>query len=130
MDGQDMQVPVIMGVLGNNAQTELHTKIGNNDSNFAGTSGFAQGQEDIKGPAKSIPKDEGKGVTKPKTANVANEQAALSGQQETTSQGIPKTNPTREQQRDLESAKAEVESMDPAVKGSIFGTNKSIPKSL
>jgi hypothetical protein len=123
MDGQDMQVPVIMGVLGNNAQTELHTKIGNNDSNFAGTSGFAQGQEDIKGPAKSIPKDEGKGVTKPKPANVANEQAALSGQQETTSQGLPKTNPTKEQQRDLESAKAEVESMDSSVKVSTFGSD-------
>ena len=30
LDGQEQQVPVIMGVLGNNAQTELETKTGFN----------------------------------------------------------------------------------------------------
>ena len=122
MDGQDMQVPVIMGVLGNNAQTELNTKIGNSDSNFAGTSGFAQGQEDITGTAKSTPKKEGQCITKPKDADTAKEESVLSGNQETTSQGIPKTNPTREQQRDLESAKAQIEEMDPELKVSTFGS--------
>ena len=42
MDGQDMQVPVIMGVLGNNAQTALKTTTGTTDSNFGPTSGFAE----------------------------------------------------------------------------------------
>jgi len=31
LDGQEQQVPVIMGVLGNNAQTQLATKIGTNE---------------------------------------------------------------------------------------------------
>jgi hypothetical protein len=58
LDGQDQQVPVIMGVLGNNAQTQLKTKIGNNDSNFAGTSGFAEGKDPPVGSAKpKVPDD-------------------------------------------------------------------------
>jgi hypothetical protein len=42
LDGQDQQVPVIMGVLGNNAQTSLKTKIGQTDTNFGPTSGYAE----------------------------------------------------------------------------------------
>ena len=47
MDGQDQQVPVIMGVLGNNAQTQLSEKIGdsrvtNKSPGFLGTSGNAK----------------------------------------------------------------------------------------
>ena len=34
LDGQDQQVPVIMGVLGNNAQTPLATKIGTTATEF------------------------------------------------------------------------------------------------
>jgi hypothetical protein len=41
LDGADQQVPVIMGVLGNNAQTTLNTKIG--PKGFVPTSGHAQG---------------------------------------------------------------------------------------
>ena len=66
LDGQDMQVPVIMGVLGNNAQTALKTKIGNNDSNFAATSGYAEGKDPPKGSAKPLVPDEGLVTTKPK----------------------------------------------------------------
>ncbi len=59
LDGQDQQVPVIMGVLGNNAQTVLGTKIGDDKSNFSATSGFAtpaNGDKDlnIKVPAESL----------------------------------------------------------------------------
>ena len=121
MDGQDMQVPVIMGVLGNNAQTELETKIGEGDTNFDPTSGFAQGQEDIKGPAKSLPKDEDKGISKPKDTNTSKEEADLTG--ETNSQGLPLDKlPTKEQQADLESAKASVEGMVDEIKTKFFGT--------
>lgn len=42
LDGADQQVPVIMGVLGNNAQTKLETKIGTTKQNFGPTSGFSQ----------------------------------------------------------------------------------------
>ena len=38
-----MEVPVIMGVLGNNAQTKLGDKIGDTKSNFSPTSGYAKG---------------------------------------------------------------------------------------
>ena len=64
MDGQDMQVPIIMGVLGNNALTSISTKIGNSETNFGPTSGFAQGKEDIRGTAKSLPKDDDKTIVK------------------------------------------------------------------
>ena len=42
LDGQDMQVPVIMGVLGNNAQTVLKDTTGTTDSNFGPTGGFSE----------------------------------------------------------------------------------------
>jgi hypothetical protein len=43
LDGQEMEVPVIMGVLGNNVQTKLGDKIGDTKSNFSPTSGYAKG---------------------------------------------------------------------------------------
>ena len=129
MDGQDMQVPVIMGVLGNNAQTELSTKIGNDDSNFAGTSGYAQGQEDIKGPAKSTPMDEGKSISKPKDAETSNEEAALSGVVDTNSFGIPLNKQTTEQQqKDLESARTQFEQMSSEVKQYLYGDDQEAGK--
>ena len=128
MDGQDMQVPVIMGVLGNNALTGLQTKIGNSDSNFAGTSGYAQGQEDIKGPAQSLPMDEGKTTLKPKDADTSKEESILSGNDKTNDQGLPlDKQATKEQQADLESAKADIESMSDTVKEKIFGNINPTP---
>ena len=122
MDGQDMQVPVIMGVLGNNALTEISTKIGNSDSNFAGTSGFAQGQEDIKGPAKSLPKDEGKAIKKPKDAEIGKEEAVLSGNIEVDDFGLPKEAEykTPQQQKDLENAQSVFEQMQDEVKQYLY----------
>ena len=122
MDGQDMQVPVIMGVLGTNAQTALNTKIGNSESNFAGTSGFAQGQEDIKGPAKSLPMDEGKAIKKPKDAEIGKEEAALSGNIELNNFGLPadKEHRTPQQQKDLENAQSVFEQMRDEVKQYLY----------
>ena len=42
MDGKEQEIPIIMGLLGNNAQTPLKTKIGTDDSNFAPTSGTSE----------------------------------------------------------------------------------------
>lgn len=75
LDGQDMQVPVIMGVLGNNAQTALKTKIGVNESNFAATSGYAEGKDPPKGSAKPQVPDEGLVTTKPKGQQVSQQTA-------------------------------------------------------
>ena len=122
MDGQDMQVPVIMGVLGNNAQTALETKIGEGDTNFDPTSGFAQGQEDIKGPAKSLPMDEGKAISKPKDAEVGKEEAVLSGKIELDDFGLPTSSEyiTPQQQKDYENAQSVFEQMEDAVKQYLY----------
>jgi hypothetical protein len=76
LDGQDMQVPVIMGVLGNNAQTALKTKIGTNESNFAATSGYAEGKDPPKGSAKPLVPDEGLVTSKPKDPLVSSQCAS------------------------------------------------------
>ena len=75
LDGQDQQVPVIMGVLGNNAQTALKTKTGVNDSNFAATSGYAQGKDPKTGSAKEQVPDEGLVTTKPKSQLISQQTA-------------------------------------------------------
>jgi len=81
LDGQDQQVPVIMGVLGNNEQTALSTKIGDNrvtneTPGSLATSGYAEGQEPKSGPTKEKVPDKGKEVEKPKPAEQAKECAA------------------------------------------------------
>ena len=70
LDGQDQQVPVIMGVLGNNSQTELSQKTGtsrvtNTTPGTLGTSGHADGAVPKKGSAREVPPDEDKGIVKP-----------------------------------------------------------------
>ena len=58
LDGADQQVPVIMGVLSNNVQTALNTKIGTSKTNFTATSGYAKGKDpdpNIKVPASGQP---------------------------------------------------------------------------
>ena len=70
LDGQEQQVPVIMGVLGNNAQTQLATKTGdgkvtNTQPGSLATSGFAEGQVPIAGPAKPTAPDTALVVSKP-----------------------------------------------------------------
>jgi|TARA_B100000085_G_scaffold4802_2_gene4354 enamine deaminase RidA (YjgF/YER057c/UK114 family) len=106
LDGQDQQVPVIMGVLGNNAQTALKTQIGNNDSNFAATSGFAEGKEP-KGPAKEQVPDEALVVTKPKTQQQVNECAPPPPGVPLNKYGLVGS-PTQQQRADIESKKAEL----------------------
>ena len=80
LDGQDQQVPVIMGVLGNNAQTFLATKIGegtvtNTQPGSLATSGFAEGKVPYPGAAtgSSKPKapDTGLVIKKPEAGKGA-----------------------------------------------------------
>ena len=55
LDGQDQQVPVIMGVLGNNAQTSLSSQTAlTGGKNFTGQSGYANTQEPKTGSKKEI----------------------------------------------------------------------------
>ena len=71
LDGADQQVPVIMGVLGNNVQTALNTKIGTSKTNFTATSGYAKGKDpdpNIKVPASGQPTEKpGSKPASPKT---------------------------------------------------------------
>jgi hypothetical protein len=69
LDGQEQQVPVIMGVLGNNAQTQLATKIGdgrvtNTQPGSLGTSGYAESATGNKDTNRKVPDDD-KVSTKP-----------------------------------------------------------------
>ena len=82
LDGQDQQVPVIMGVLGNNSQTVLNQKIGNNrvtnsQPGSLATSGYADGASPPMAGAAPKPPDNDKGVTQPPPGQpgVANENA-------------------------------------------------------
>jgi len=73
LDGQDQQVPVIMGVLGNNEQTALSTKIGDNrvtneTPGSLATSGYAKGQNPPGPEATPKVPDKGKAVEKPTPA--------------------------------------------------------------
>jgi len=69
LDGQDQQVPVIMGVLGNNSQTELSQIIGDNSVTNAqagniGKSGYAVGSKS-KGNCREIAPDQDKVIKQP-----------------------------------------------------------------
>ena len=69
LDGQDQQVPVIMGVLGNNSQTVLSQTIGDNSVTNAqagsiAKSGYATGAKS-KGSANEIPPDHDKVIKQP-----------------------------------------------------------------
>ena len=77
LDGQEQQVPVIMGVLGNNAQTELSTKIGDNrvtntQPGSLATSGVATPADGNKDPNIKVP-DEGLVINKPESKEQSEE---------------------------------------------------------
>ena len=104
LDGQDQQVPVIMGVLGNNAQTALSTKIGTTESNFAGTSGYAAGKNPPKGNARPVVPDEDKVVVKPKTPEQAAESAPIPPGTTLDKYGLPFGKATQAQLADIQTA--------------------------
>jgi hypothetical protein len=67
LDGSEGQNPVIMGVLGNNAQTQLGTKIG--EKGFVPTSGYAKGKTpdpNIKAPDHGLKVEKPSNAPKPK----------------------------------------------------------------
>lgn len=69
LDGQEQQVPVIMGVLGSNSQTALSSNIKTTKTNYSSTSGYAEpatGTKDpyIKVPDEGLTVDSSEGTTK------------------------------------------------------------------
>ena len=114
LDGPEQQQPVIMGVMGNNSQTDLATEIGTNrvsntQPGTLGTSGFAEGAKPPKGKSGSTPPDYDKVVNKPKDPALAKELApSFAGR--TNLFGLPLGKEiTKNQQKDINSAKAEIE---------------------
>ena len=102
LDGADQQVPVIMGVLGNNAQTTLNTKVGS--KGFVPTSGHAQGTNpdtNLKVPDDRIAINKPKSPTQGAEALLPKTNVALN------QYGLPaNSNPTPEQAADIASATA------------------------
>ena len=114
LDGPEQQQPVIMGVMGNNSQTDLATEIGTNrvsntQPGTLATSGFAEGSKPHKGKSGPISPDFDRGVNKPKDPNLAKELAPnFTGK--TNLFGLPLGKEiTKNQQKDINSAKAEIE---------------------
>ena len=114
LDGPEQDQPIIMGVMANNAQTELATEIGtdrvsNTKPGTLATSGFAEGNVDYKGTSKPDVPDGDKVVDKPKDPALAKELAPnLSGK--TSIFGLdPSKAISAFQQVDINSAKAEIE---------------------
>ena len=69
-DGPEQQVPIITGVLGHNATTVLKQKIGETDSNFAATSGYADGKVAKTYRTKEVVPKYDQVTSKPKKASV------------------------------------------------------------
>jgi len=110
LDGQEQQVPVIMGILGNNAQTVLKTSIGNDGSNFAPTSGYANGKNPPQGTAKPRPPDEGLVITKPKSPEQSEECAPVPAGVKVNKYGLRADKPLSPKQfADQQSALAEAD---------------------
>ena len=109
LDGQDQQVPVIMGILGNNAQTSLKTTIGKSDTNFGPTSGFAESSHGETDPNRKVP-DADLVINKPKTPEQAADTDPAPPGVQLNKYGLrPDKSLTRQQLKDAQSARAEAE---------------------
>ncbi len=118
LDGPDLQQPVIMGILGNNAQTELKTKIGEDDvtntqPGSLATSGWAEGMCPPT-PGTKVP-DDAKVVEQPTSKDQQKENATHgSGPiMDLDKYGLAKQFPrSKDQLKDIASGLAEVAKRD------------------
>tara|TARA_E500000331_G_scaffold190875_1_gene183637 strand:- start:4101 stop:5966 length:1866 start_codon:yes stop_codon:yes gene_type:complete len=114
LDGSEQQQPVIMGVLGNNSQTLLAGKIGDNrvsntQPGSVATSGYAEGNVDYEGTSAPLPPDQDKGVEKPKDPELAKELADPTPGVSLNQFGLPSNKPiSKSQQKDINSARSEI----------------------
>jgi hypothetical protein len=114
LDGQEQQVPVIMGVLGNNAQTSLATKIGdgkvtNTQPGSLATSGFAEPADGNKDTNIKVP-DEALVINKPKDAEQSKECSPPPAGVSVNKFGLRSDQPlTKAQFQDQQSARTEAE---------------------
>jgi len=116
LDGPEQDQPVIMGVMGNNSQSELATQYGdgnrvsNTQPGTLATSGFAEGKVDYKGTSKPDVPDADKVVDKPKDPKLAKQLSDKVPGVGLNKFGLPVNIPiSPEQQKFINSAKSEVE---------------------
>jgi len=114
LDGSEQQQPIIMGVIGNNSQTELATEIGTNrvsntQPGTLGTSGYAEGEKPFEGKSGPTSPDYDRVINKPKPPELEKELApSFIGKLNLL--GLPAGKEiTPNQQKDINSAKAEIE---------------------
>ena len=108
--GPDPKVPIIMGLLGNNAQAALKTVIGDDDSNFFPTSGYATGQVEPDPAAKVTASEEDLRTEKAGTSEQEAERAAPQPGAKINKYGLPDSQPTsKAQQADINNARQEFE---------------------
>ena len=114
LDEKEQQVPVIMGVLGNNAQTPLATKIGdgkvtNTQPGSLATSGFAEPADGNKDTNIKVP-DEALVINKPKDAEQSKECSSPPAGVAVNKFGLRSDQPlTKAQFQDQQSARTEAE---------------------
>ena len=113
LDGSEQEQPVIMGVLGNNSQTQLATTIGDNrvsntQPGSVATSGYATGKKDYEGTTAPTPPDTDKVVNKPTDPETAKEISAVPPNVKLNEFGL-RDNPTPNQLADIQSARREIQ---------------------
>ena len=116
LDGVNEEQPVIMGVLGNNSQTELATTIGDNrvtnttSGKSVCVSGYSEGNIDYDGNSKPSPPDGDKKVSKPVSKQIEEESAKPSPGVPLSQYGLPINKDLNSfQQADINSARSEAE---------------------
>ena len=115
VDGVERQEPIITGVFGNNSQTELATTIGQKGKNFKTgdsvcVSGYAEGQVPPQPNAAPLKCDDNMPVNQATTKEAERERAKPAPGTALNKYGLPSDRPiTEEQQKDINSARAEAE---------------------
>ena len=137
LDGVNEEQPVIMGVLGNNSQTELATTIGDNrvtnttSGKSVCVSGYSEGNEDYDGNAKPTPPDGDKKVTKPIDKQIAEESSKPATGVALNQYGLPINRDLNQfQQADINSARAEAETKNLSPEESTKLIRKRVQKGI
>ena len=113
-DGAEQQVPIITGVLGHNATTELKQKIGETDSNFAPISGYAEGKVPKTYRTKEVVPKYDLVTAKPKSASAQSDVENVNsvGQGLLNQFGLKKDLlPTEEQLKDISNAQSKADAL-------------------
>ena len=114
-DGPEQQVPIITGVLGHNATTQLKQKIGESDSNFAPTSGYAEGKVPKTYRTKEVVPKYDQVTAKPKTKSAQNDVENLEsvGKGLLNQFGLKKDlTATAEQLKDITNARSQADALE------------------